>query len=133
MPSAFASRPDSRPGSRSWPGEDDFGGIRYLMATRYSKGIYADPRWVALRDKARKRAGCTGSSSVGKCEACRLVYRLQCHHRHPLHRGGQPFPALAGVVMVCRRCHALEHRQVRDPVLAASQLAWDRLLRPDRQ
>ena len=75
------------------------------MATRFSKAIYNDPRWLALRAEALRLAN-------WRCATCG-AYSNEVHHRIPLHLGGPAFPPLDGLRVLCVVCHSSVHRSVR--------------------
>ena len=72
------------------------------------KCLYRDPRWARIRAEAFAKAGY-------KCEECGLgISRLACHHISPIREGGEWFPSLDGVKVLCMNCHAEWHKQRRD-------------------
>ena len=83
------------------------------MATRFSKAIYADPRWQSLRAEKLR-------AENWRCEQCGK-YAREVHHLVPLHAGGPAFPPLDGLRVLCRVCHYGAHRTAR-------HTAWQALL-----
>ena len=86
---------------------------------------YTTPRWLALRDQVRERAGCAPGTRVGRCEGCGLTYPLAVHHVKPMAEGGEEYPPLDGLKALCRDCHRFEHR---GRGLGEAGADWDRLL-----
>ena len=71
------------------------------------KLIYKDPRWARIRSQAFARA-------KYKCEECGAgVSRLACHHINPVSEGGEWYPSLDGVKVLCMNCHAEWHKTRR--------------------
>ena len=83
------------------------------MSTRFSKAIYNDPRWHALRAEALRRAN-------WRCSKCG-AYAREVHHRIPLHSGGQAFPPQHGLRVLCSVCHIGAHKSAR-------QKAWRKII-----
>ena len=83
------------------------------MATRFSKAVYNDPRWLALRAEKLRLAN-------WRCAKCG-AYAREVHHRIPLHRGGLAFPPLDGLRVLCSVCHIGQHR-------SAKHKAWRAIL-----
>ena len=105
------------------------------MAGKRAKrlNLYGSPAWIGLRDRARKRAGCTPGTRVGRCELCGLTYELAVHHVKPVAKGGAPIPELDGVQAICHSCHRTAHFEEKtkrtDRRLRKSQRGWNRLMR----
>lgn len=96
-----------------------------MKRRRKDRRVYVDSRWIELRDKVRKRAGCTLGTCVGRCERCGITHRPSIHHKHPVEDGGDPFPGIDGLEPLCPTCHKREHRvEGPDP----SGTAWARLV-----
>ena len=83
------------------------------MATAFSKAIYHDPRWLALR-LAKLIA------ENWRCQICGH-WANQVHHVVPLHADGPEFPPLDGLRVLCPSCHYGAHESAR-------RTAWRKLL-----
>ena len=71
------------------------------------RSIYAHPEWARIRRQAFARA-------KYKCEDCGAgISRLACHHVNPVREGGEWFPSLDGVKVLCANCHAEWHKKRR--------------------
>ena len=78
-------------------------------------------RWARVRLAVFHRAGF-------RCEKCNRAGRLECDHRIPLERGGDPW-ALTNLQALCRGCHiekSRSERPVRIPSPAVA--AWNALV-----
>ena len=77
-----------------------------------------DPRrWAATRRAALRRAGY-------RSEISGLAGKLECHHRVPLHRGGDPYSL--DNILVCTRAEHIEiHRTEHD---IPGRAAWRALV-----
>ena len=65
--------------------------------SRHHRAKLSTRRYQAARAAALERA-------AYRCEVCGKVGRLECHHRTPLQRGGDPY-ALHNLQILCYLCH----------------------------
>ena len=71
------------------------------MAGRIGRTVYRTKRWKRLRIEKL-------TAENWRCEDCGH-WANEVHHRVPLELGGDPFPPLAGLKVVCRHCHIDAH------------------------
>ena len=83
------------------------------MAGKIGKTIYSTAAWKSLRLAALQAGG-------WRCSRCRR-YGNEAHHLVPLASGGPVLPPLAGLEILCRRCHLENHKP-------SARRAWDALL-----
>ena len=75
-----------------------------------------DARWYRLSHAAKVAAG-------WRCQQCGNAGLMEAHHIHPVRLGGEPYPPLSGLLVLCRPCHLRKHRGTKfDP-------AWDQAVR----
>ena len=95
------------------------------MSGLAGRAVYRTARWRALAAQAIEAAGwrCQRCDERGHSRAGGVTGAvLEVHHRVPLESGGEPFPTLAGLIVLCRLCHLAEHGKrpgARDPAWAA--------------
>lgn len=82
--------------------------------------VYDSPLWPPARAAALNRDNWT-------CTACGR-WGNHAHHVVPLHRGGAPY-ALDNLAILCKRCHADVHADLRQPSAVAGRDEWRAALR----
>lgn len=72
------------------------------------RNIYADKRWITLRNQVRKRSG-------GICESCGTRVATECHHRFYAAGVGarKLLVPLEMILHLCQRCHEDRHEHLR--------------------
>lgn len=74
---------------------------------RYREYLNSD-YWKTVTKAVKARAGY-------RCQVCNSEHDLQAHHRRYVNRG-QELNHLDDLVCLCRRCHALFHGKLSEPV-----------------
>ena len=79
--------------------------IEYLNNLSYSAYLKTE-HWKRMRREALRRC----NFMCVKCFANNTETELHAHHRNYKHRGQEDIiPAIGDVIILCTRCHALEH------------------------
>ena len=107
-----------------------------MAGSGVARAVYRSPRWRALAAQAIEAAGwrCQSCDERGHSRAGGVTGAvLEVHHRVAVADGGEPFPPLAGLIVLCRDCHMREHGKrpgARDPAWAAWRKRTRRAILP---